>query len=42
MASPDTLMLTVPNQIGAEYNLHVLESFARYVAPELGWVPANA
>ena len=38
----DTLMLTVPNQIGAEYNLHVLESFAKHVAPELGWEPANA
>lgn len=35
----DTVMLTIPNQIGTDYNLHVLESFARYVAPELGWKP---
>ncbi|MDK7748909.1 LLM class flavin-dependent oxidoreductase [Brevibacterium sp. UMB10442] len=40
--SADTLMLTIPNQVGTQYNLHVLESFAKYVAPELGWEPANA
>lgn len=40
--SADTLMLTIPNQVGTQYNLHVLESFAKYVAPELGWKPANA
>lgn len=35
----DTLMLTIPNQLGVEYNLHILESFAKYVAPSLGWKP---
>ncbi|MGM7678918.1 LLM class flavin-dependent oxidoreductase [Microbacterium sp. A94] len=35
----DTLMLTVPTQLGVDYTLHVLESFAKYVAPELGWKP---
>ena len=35
----DTLMLTIPNQLGPEYNLHVLQSFAEHVAPELGWKP---
>ena len=35
----DTLMLTIPNQLGPEYNLHVLESFATHVAPALGWKP---
>jgi len=35
----DTLMLTIPNQLGPEYNLHVLESFAQHVAPALGWKP---
>lgn len=35
----DTLMLTVPNQLGVDYNLHVLESFAKHVAPALGWLP---
>ena len=37
--SADTLMLTIPNQLGPEYNLHVLESFATHVAPGLGWLP---
>ncbi|HMS37602.1 MAG TPA: LLM class flavin-dependent oxidoreductase [Arachnia sp.] len=37
--SADTLMLTIPNQLGPEYNLHVLESFAQHVAPALGWKP---
>ena len=32
----DTLLLTVPNQLGVEYNAHVIES-VQYVAPELGW-----
>ena len=35
----DTLLLTIPNQLGADYNLHVLEAFAQHVAPELGWRP---
>ena len=35
----DTVMLTIPNQLGVEYNLHILESFAKHVAPELGWKP---
>ncbi|MBN7794031.1 LLM class flavin-dependent oxidoreductase [Microbacterium esteraromaticum] len=35
----DTLMLTIPNQLGPEYNLHVLEAFATHVAPALGWRP---
>jgi alkanesulfonate monooxygenase SsuD/methylene tetrahydromethanopterin reductase-like flavin-dependent oxidoreductase (luciferase family) len=33
----DTLMLTVPNQLGVDYNAHVIESVLRYVAPALGW-----
>ncbi len=35
----DTLMLTIPNQIGVAYCAHVLESFAQHVAPALGWKP---
>ncbi len=35
----DTLLLTIPNQLGVDYNLHVLESFATHVAPALGWKP---
>ncbi|MDR6198286.1 hypothetical protein QE374_000195 [Microbacterium sp. SORGH_AS428] len=26
-----------PNQLGVEFNLRVVESFATYVAPALGW-----
>ena len=37
IAAADTLLLTVPNQLGVEYNAHVLESILKYVAPELGW-----
>ncbi|MBX8825105.1 LLM class flavin-dependent oxidoreductase [Ochrobactrum sp. SFR4] len=39
IALADTLMLTIPNQLGPDYNLHMLESFAKYVAPALGWKP---
>ncbi|HEX5466625.1 MAG TPA: LLM class flavin-dependent oxidoreductase [Candidatus Limnocylindrales bacterium] len=37
IAAADTLLLTVPNQLGVAYNAHVIESILRYVAPELGW-----
>jgi alkanesulfonate monooxygenase SsuD/methylene tetrahydromethanopterin reductase-like flavin-dependent oxidoreductase (luciferase family) len=33
----DTLMLTVPNQLGVDYNAHAIESILKYVAPDLGW-----
>lgn len=33
----DTLLLTVPNQLGVEYNAHVIESILKHVAPALGW-----
>ncbi|WP_118196564.1 LLM class flavin-dependent oxidoreductase [Albibacterium indicum] len=33
----DTLLLTVPNTLGVDYNVHVLSSILEYVAPELGW-----
>jgi alkanesulfonate monooxygenase SsuD/methylene tetrahydromethanopterin reductase-like flavin-dependent oxidoreductase (luciferase family) len=33
----DTLLLTVPNTLGVDYNVHVLQSVLQYVAPELGW-----
>ena len=37
IAAADTLLLTVPNQLGVEYNAHVIESILRHVAPALGW-----
>lgn len=33
----DTLLLTIPNTLGVEYNAHVLSSILKYVAPGLGW-----
>ncbi len=36
-SAADTLLLTVPNQLGVEYNAHLLESLLKDVAPELGW-----
>lgn len=37
IAAADTLLLTVPNQLGVDYNVHVLESILTHVAPALGW-----
>lgn len=33
----DTLLLTIPNTLGVEYNVHLLSSILKYVAPGLGW-----
>lgn len=37
VAEADTLLLTIPNQLGVDYNVHALEAILKYVAPELGW-----
>lgn len=37
IAEADTLLVTVPNQLGVAYNSHVLESILKHVAPALGW-----
>jgi alkanesulfonate monooxygenase SsuD/methylene tetrahydromethanopterin reductase-like flavin-dependent oxidoreductase (luciferase family) len=37
IAEADTLLLTVPNTLGVEYNVHVIESILTHVAPALGW-----
>lgn len=37
VAAADTLLLTVPNQLGVDYNTHLLESILTHVAPALGW-----
>lgn len=39
LMAADTLMLTIPTQLGPEYCLHILQSFAEHVAPALGWKP---
>jgi alkanesulfonate monooxygenase SsuD/methylene tetrahydromethanopterin reductase-like flavin-dependent oxidoreductase (luciferase family) len=33
----DTLLLTIPNTLGVDYNIHVLSSILQHVAPGLGW-----
>ncbi len=37
IAEADTLLLTIPSQLGVDYNIHALDSILRFVAPELGW-----
>src|SRR3569833_908754 len=37
VAEADTLLLTVPNQLGVDYNAHVIEMILKHVAPALGW-----
>jgi alkanesulfonate monooxygenase SsuD/methylene tetrahydromethanopterin reductase-like flavin-dependent oxidoreductase (luciferase family) len=37
IAAADTLLLTVPNQLGVAYNAHVIEAILTHVAPALGW-----
>ncbi|QNE31584.1 LLM class flavin-dependent oxidoreductase [Sphingomonas sp. NBWT7] len=37
IAEADTLLVTVPNQLGVAYNTHVLEALMTHVAPALGW-----
>jgi len=33
----DTVLLTIPNTLGVDYNIHILSSILKHVAPELGW-----
>jgi alkanesulfonate monooxygenase SsuD/methylene tetrahydromethanopterin reductase-like flavin-dependent oxidoreductase (luciferase family) len=33
----DTLLLTIPSQLGVDYNTHLLENILTHVAPDLGW-----
>jgi alkanesulfonate monooxygenase SsuD/methylene tetrahydromethanopterin reductase-like flavin-dependent oxidoreductase (luciferase family) len=37
IAEADTLLLTVPNQLGVDYNAHAIEAILAHVAPALGW-----
>jgi alkanesulfonate monooxygenase SsuD/methylene tetrahydromethanopterin reductase-like flavin-dependent oxidoreductase (luciferase family) len=37
IAAADTLLLTVPNQLGVDYNAHVIEAILKHIAPGLGW-----
>lgn len=33
----DTLLVTIPNTLGVEYNIHLLDSILKDVAPQAGW-----
>ena len=37
IAEADTLLLTIPNQLGVEYNAHVIKGIVKHIAPALGW-----
>jgi alkanesulfonate monooxygenase SsuD/methylene tetrahydromethanopterin reductase-like flavin-dependent oxidoreductase (luciferase family) len=37
IAAADTLLLTIPNQLGVAYCAHVIEAILKQVAPALGW-----
>ena len=37
IAAADTLLLTVPTQLGVDYNAHLIDSILTHVAPALGW-----
>ena len=36
----DTLLLTVPNQLGVDYNARMLQTIAEHIAPAIGWSSA--
>ena len=38
----DTVLLTVPSQLGVEYNAALLETIAREIAPAIGWTPKTS
>ena len=42
VAEADTLLLTVPNQLGVDYNTRLLETIAKHVAPAIGWEPPTS
>ena len=37
IGAADTLLLTVPNQLGVDYNANLIDSVLRHLAPELDW-----
>jgi alkanesulfonate monooxygenase SsuD/methylene tetrahydromethanopterin reductase-like flavin-dependent oxidoreductase (luciferase family) len=37
----DTVLFTVPNQLGVAYNARILGTIAIQIAPAIGWTPAN-
>jgi alkanesulfonate monooxygenase SsuD/methylene tetrahydromethanopterin reductase-like flavin-dependent oxidoreductase (luciferase family) len=41
VAMADTVLMTVPNQLGVDYNAELLRNIAEHVAPAIGWSPAG-
>ena len=41
IAEADTLLLTVPNQLGVAYNVHAIEAILTHIAPRLGGAEAS-
>ena len=41
VAASDTLLITVPDQLGVDYNTRLLAAIAEHVAPAIGWEPAR-
>ena len=37
IAEANTLLLTIPNQLGVAYNAHVMDAILTTIAPALGW-----
>jgi alkanesulfonate monooxygenase SsuD/methylene tetrahydromethanopterin reductase-like flavin-dependent oxidoreductase (luciferase family) len=37
----DTVLLTIPNQLGVEYCATMLDTIARHIAPAFGWKPSE-
>jgi hypothetical protein len=37
IAEADTLLLTIPNQLGVAYNVHAIEAILTHIAPAIGW-----
>lgn len=42
VAAADTVLVTVPNQLGVDYNTRLLAAIAEHVAPAIGWEPARS
>lgn len=37
IAEADTLLITIPNQLGVDFNAHLMANIVEHLAPELGW-----
>ena len=42
VGAADTVLFTVPNQLGVDYNARILATIAEHIAPAIGWRPSAA